>query len=224
MRAVVLVAAAGLSIAAGVTGYLRADLGIFVVGWVGAAASLGPLAYLLGRGRWSRAVSTATMSVSLLLVFAMPLEPLYRFWSRAASAPTDAERVYSFSDAGGDPEAFRRWWTRFLGEFFRTKDLYSTRNALFPFVHLAGARARFFDSEIRINHFGFRGPDVSAGKGAHYRIIALGALSISASCASRARRPSDSWSTWQRSPRRQRWCRRWYCLRSMQTPSWWATS
>ena len=100
------------------------------------------------------------MSVSLLLVFAMPLEPLYRVWSRAASAPTDAERVYSFSDAGGDPEAFRRWWTRFLGEFFRTKDLYSTRNALFPFVHLPGARARFFDSEIRINHFGFRGPDV----------------------------------------------------------------
>jgi hypothetical protein len=45
---------------------------------------------------------------------------------------------------------------------------------ILPFVHKPNSTAAFFDATIRINNFGFRGPDIEFDKGDRYRIFALG--------------------------------------------------
>ena len=43
-----------------------------------------------------------------------------------------------------------------------------------PFVLVPGSSGRMFDTTIRINNLGFRGPDLPRDKGDAFRIVALG--------------------------------------------------
>ena len=71
------------------------------------------------------------------------------------------------------------WWFYYLNEWIRDDgirrsiEMPDPQHKL-PFVMIPGASGRMFDTAIRINNLGFRGPDLPRDKGDAYRIFALG--------------------------------------------------
>jgi len=98
---------------------------------------------------------------------------------REIATPAPAVPVYSFKAAKGDPDAFKAWWTYYTAEWVRPNGGAASiqmpdPEGILPFVHKPNSIAAFFDATIRINNFGFRGPDIEFDKGDRYRIFALG--------------------------------------------------
>ena len=116
----------------------------------------------------------------LLFALALPFaDALYRHSSGLPLAATIAEPTYSYRAARANPEAFAVWWYYYLNEWIRADGIRSKIDApdpqkKLPFVLVPGSSGRMFDTTIRINTLGFRGPDLPRDKGDAFRIFALG--------------------------------------------------
>jgi hypothetical protein len=94
-------------------------------------------------------------------------------------AATIAQPTYSYRAAQANPAAFAVWWYYYLNEWIREDGIRSKIDApdpqkKLPFVFVPGSSGRMFDTTIRINNLGFRGPDIQRDKGDAFRIFALG--------------------------------------------------
>lgn len=100
------------------------------------------------------------------------VRPSYRLEER----PDLRKRLYSYSEARKDPTAFTHWWYYFVQEWRDTmRDIcMPATNSVAPFRLRPGTEGMMFESRIRINRHGFRGPDFPAEKGDAYRILAIG--------------------------------------------------
>ena len=117
-----------------------------------------------------------------LFALALPFaDALYRHSSGLPLAATIAEPTYSYRAAHANPAAFAVWWYYYLNEWIRGDGIRSKIDApdpqkKLPFVLVPGSSGRMFDTTIRINALGFRGPDLPRDKGDAFRIFALGEL------------------------------------------------
>jgi lysophospholipase L1-like esterase len=123
-------------------------------------------------GFWVQLVNTVQLLLVALPVVDLILRPSYRLDPR----PETDVKYYSYTAAKKDPAAFARWWNYYLdqwdlmaAEVFRPDPGSQLRFVLRP-----NSQGHLFQSLIRINSLGFRGPEISAEKGNAYRIVALG--------------------------------------------------
>jgi lysophospholipase L1-like esterase len=71
------------------------------------------------------------------------------------------------------------WWFYYLNEWIRDDGIRRSIEmpdpiGQLPFVMIPDGSGRMFDTTIKINHLGFRGPDMTREKGRAFRIFALG--------------------------------------------------
>ncbi len=121
-------------------------------------------------------------SARALFLFAVAL-PLADFAFRTSTglpfAASAAQPTYSYRAAHENPTAFAIWWFYYLNEWIREDgirrsiEMPDPQHKL-PFVMIPGGAGRMFDTTIRINNLGFRGPDLPRDKGDAFRIFALG--------------------------------------------------
>ena len=125
------------------------------------------------RSRWRRARF-------LLFALALPFaDALYRRSTGLPLVATVAAPTYSYRAAHANPAAFATWWFYYLNEWIRDDGIRAAIDApdpqkKLPFVLVPGSSGRMFDTTIRINNLGFRGPDMPRDKGDAFRIVALG--------------------------------------------------
>ena len=125
------------------------------------------------------AVAVATRAF-LLFALALPLaDGLYRRSTGLPLVATVAEPTYSYRAAHANPAAFATWWFYYLHEWIRDDGIRAAIDApdpqkKLPFVLVPNSSGRMFDTTIRINNLGFRGPDMPRDKGDAFRIVALG--------------------------------------------------
>jgi peptidoglycan/LPS O-acetylase OafA/YrhL len=116
----------------------------------------------------------------LLFALALPFaDALYRRSTGLPLIVTTAEPTYSYRAAHANPTAFAAWWFYYLNEWIREDGIRAAIDApdpekKLPFVLVPGSSGRMFDTTIRINSLGFRGPDLPRDKGDAFRIVALG--------------------------------------------------
>jgi peptidoglycan/LPS O-acetylase OafA/YrhL/lysophospholipase L1-like esterase len=116
----------------------------------------------------------------LLFALALPFaDALYRRSTGLPLVATTAAPTYSYRAAHANPTAFATWWFYYLNEWIRGDGIRATIDApdpekKLPFVQVPGSSGRMFDTTIRINNLGFRGPDIPRDKGDAFRIVALG--------------------------------------------------
>ena len=128
----------------------------------------------------SNGALAAAARAFLLFALALPFaDALYRQSSGLPLAATIAEPTYSYRAAHANPAAFAVWWYYYLNEWIRGDGIRSKIDApdpqkKLPFVLVPGSSGRMFDTTIRINALGFRGPDLPRDKGDAFRIFALG--------------------------------------------------
>ncbi len=117
-----------------------------------------------------------------LLLFALAL-PIADFAFRTSTglplAASAAQPTYSYKAAHKNPTAFAMWWFYYLNEWIRDDGIRRSiempdPEKKLPFVMIPGASGRMFNTTIKINNLGFRGPDLGRDKGDAYRIFALG--------------------------------------------------
>ena len=150
---------------------------LFYSALVGAGLLALPLAERAGR--FARGAGAAART---LLVFALILpvaDGLYRASTGVPLKGSVATPTYSYRAASENPTAFAMWWFYYLNEWIREDGIRGEIEAKdptgkLPFVLKAGASGKMFDATIRINHEGFRGPEIAADKGDRFRIFALG--------------------------------------------------
>jgi peptidoglycan/LPS O-acetylase OafA/YrhL/lysophospholipase L1-like esterase len=128
----------------------------------------------------SKGALAAVARAFLLFALALPFaDAFYRHSSGLPLAATIAQPTYSYRAAYANPEAFAVWWYYYLNEWIREDGIRSQIDApdpqkKLPFVLVPGSSGRMFDTTIRINALGFRGPDLPRDKGDAFRIFALG--------------------------------------------------
>ena len=116
----------------------------------------------------------------LLFTLALPLaDGLYRRSTGLPLVATVAAPTYSYRAAHANPTAFATWWFYYLHEWIRDDGIRAAIDApdpqkKLPFVLVPNSSGRMFDTTIRINNLGFRGPDMPRDKGDAFRIVALG--------------------------------------------------
>ena len=97
----------------------------------------------------------------------------YRTSTGLPLAASAAEPTYSYEAAHENPTAFAMWWFYYLNEWIRDDgirrsiEMPDPQHKL-PFVMIPGASGRMFDTTIKINNLGFRGPDLPRDKGDAY--------------------------------------------------------
>jgi peptidoglycan/LPS O-acetylase OafA/YrhL/lysophospholipase L1-like esterase len=124
----------------------------------------------------------AAVAARAFLLFALALpcvDALYRSSTGLPLVATVAQPTYSYRDAHANPTAFATWWFYYLNEWIREDGIRAAIDApdpqkKLPFVLVPGSSGRMFDTTIRINNLGFRGPDLPREKGDAFRIVALG--------------------------------------------------
>lgn len=161
----------GVSIWLG-SSYLRDQMVPFLAGLVLS------LALLIVCKRWFRMPALAVQSVNTLIVLIVGLPMLdFLIWPPVRlTEPSPARHLYLYRVAERDPTGFKEWCAEYDAQ------LDSLWKGLFkpdptdklPYLVRRGARHTFFQSPIRINKRGFRGPAIPSGKGRTYRIVALG--------------------------------------------------
>ena len=132
----------------------------------------------------ARPHSTGAVAVAarafLLFALALPLaDGLYRRSTGLPLVATVAAPTYSYRAAHANPAAFATWWFYYLHEWIRDDGIRAAIDApdpqkKLPFVLVPSSSGRMFDTTIRINNLGFRGPDLPRDKGDAFRIVALG--------------------------------------------------
>jgi len=140
-------------------------------------AAMAPLCLALA-GQAERLIIPAR--AFLLFALTLPLaDALYRTSTHLPQAGSVAAPTYSYRDAHQNPAAFAVWWFYYLNEWIRPDGIRGAIEApdpekKLPFVLVPGSSARMFDTAIRINKAGFRGPEIAAVKDDRFRIFALG--------------------------------------------------
>ena len=135
----------------------------------------------LTRRHGARAVTVAARAF-LLFAIALPVaDALYRSSTGLPLVATTAQPTYSYRAAHANPTAFATWWFYYLNEWIRDDGIRAAIDApdplkKLPFILVPGSSGRMFDTTIRINNLGFRGPDLPRDKGDAFRIVALGEL------------------------------------------------
>ena len=139
---------------------------------------------VLALGERARPHSTGAVAVAgrafLLFALTLPLaDGLYRRSTGLPLVATVAAPTYSYRAAHANPAAFATWWFYYLHEWIRDDGIRAAIDApdpqkKLPFVLVPGSSGRMFDTTIRINNLGFRGPDMAYDKGGAFRIVALG--------------------------------------------------
>jgi peptidoglycan/LPS O-acetylase OafA/YrhL len=128
----------------------------------------------------STGAAAAGARAFLLFALALPLaDALYRGSTGLPLVATTAQPTYSYRAANANPTAFATWWFYYLREWIRDDGIRAAITApdpqkKLPFVLIPGSSGRMFDTTIRINDLGFRGPDLPRDKGDAFRIVALG--------------------------------------------------
>ncbi len=118
--------------------------------------------------------------VFLLFALALPaVDALYRSATGVPLAGSTATPTYSYREARANPTAFAMWWFYYLNEWIRDDGIRSAiekpdPEKKLPFVLIPGSSGRMFDTTIRINSAGFRGPEIASGARDRFRIFALG--------------------------------------------------
>ena len=128
------------------------------------------------------ATGVAAVAARALLLFTIALpfaDALYRSSTGLPLVATTAAPTYSYRAAHANPTAFATWWFYYLNEWIRDDGIRAAIDApdpqkKLPFVQVPGSSGRMFDTTIRINNLGFRGPDLPRDKGDAFRIVALG--------------------------------------------------
>jgi peptidoglycan/LPS O-acetylase OafA/YrhL/lysophospholipase L1-like esterase len=122
----------------------------------------------------------AAARIFVLFALALPAaDTLYRSSTGVPLAGSVAEPTYSYRAAHENPTAFAMWWFYYLNEWIRDDGIRGTiekpdPKKKLPFVLVPGSSGRMFDTTIRINAAGFRGPEIAGDKGGRFRIVALG--------------------------------------------------
>jgi peptidoglycan/LPS O-acetylase OafA/YrhL/lysophospholipase L1-like esterase len=124
----------------------------------------------------------AAVAVRAFLLFALALpfaDAVFRSSTGLPLVATVAQPTYSYRDARANPAAFATWWFYYLNEWIRDDGIRAAIDApdpqkTLPFVQVPGSSGRMFDTTIRINNLGFRGPDIPRDKGDAFRVVALG--------------------------------------------------
>ena len=130
-------------------------------------------------GRAAAGFGTAARALFLFALVLPAADGLYRASTGVPIAGSVATPTYSYRAAHENPAAFAMWWFYYLNEWIRDDGV---RGAIekpdpekkLPFVLVPGSSGRMFDTTIRINAAGFRGPEIAAEKGDRFRIVALG--------------------------------------------------
>jgi len=134
---------------------------------------------LAARAHSAGAIAVAARAF-LLFALALPFaDALYRHSTGLPLTATVAEPTYSYRAAHKNPAAFATWWFYYLREWIRDDGIRAAITApdpekKLPFILVPGSSGRMFDTTVRINNLGFRGPDMSRDKGQAFRIFALG--------------------------------------------------
>lgn len=129
--------------------------------------------------RWGRLPFLMVQVANTLLLFlvGLPLADLaLRLQDHRGPPGATSGRYYSYEFAKENPAAFARWWNGFLEEWsaLRKRITRPDPTGAKPFVLRPNSEGKMFESQVRINNLGFRGPDISVEKGNAYRIVALG--------------------------------------------------
>jgi lysophospholipase L1-like esterase len=179
-RAFLHVALIALVICAGyLTGsaYLRGQALIFYAASIMLSLLLVVAARLWVGNKWPL-LRTLALTLVIFAVFLPVADFAYFRASTVNAAPAEIKPVYSYRAAKGDPKAFYAFWKYYTGQW---KDVLKTAitrepdpKGVLPFVYVPNSTGKFFDSEVHINNLGFRGKDLPADKGNHYRIFTLG--------------------------------------------------
>jgi lysophospholipase L1-like esterase len=85
--------------------------------------------------------------------------------------------VYSYKDAQGDLEIFKKWWNKFTAEaaIVNPQYLKQTPNLPVPWLLKPNVKVKFLKGEININSYGFSGKEFQVKKGNKFRIVTMGA-------------------------------------------------
>ena len=134
--------------------------------------------------RTGRFAGGAGLAARTLFLFALALpaaDALYRSSTGLPVTASVATPTYSYRAAHENPAAFAMWWFYYLNEWIRDDGIRGTiekpdPQGKLPFVLAPGSSGRMFDTTIRINSAGFRGPEIASEKGDRFRIFALGEL------------------------------------------------
>ncbi len=130
-------------------------------------------------GRLAGGLGAAARTL-FLFALALPVaDTLYRSSTGVPIVGSMAAPTYSYRAARENPAAFAMWWFYYLNEWIRDDGV---RGAIekpdpekkLPFVLVKGSSGRMFDTTIRINAEGFRGPEIAPVKDGRFRIVALG--------------------------------------------------
>jgi len=132
--------------------------------------------------RAGRFAGGARLAARTLFLFALALpcaDAFYRSSTGVPIAESVAQPTYSYRAAHQNPAAFAMWWFYYLNEWIRDDGIRGTiekpdPQKKLPFVLVPGSSGRMFNTTIRINSEGFRGPEVTKDKGDLFRIFALG--------------------------------------------------
>jgi peptidoglycan/LPS O-acetylase OafA/YrhL len=144
--------------------------------------SAAALALALAERARPRSTGAIAVAARAFLLFALALpfaDALYRRSTGLPLVASAAEPTYSYRAAHANPAAFATWWFYYLNEWIRDDGIRAAIDApdpqkKLPFVLVPGSSGRMFDTTIRINNLGFRGPDLQRDKGDAFRIVALG--------------------------------------------------
>ena len=130
-------------------------------------------------GRFAGGFGTAMRALFLFALVLPVADALYRSSTGVPIVGSMAAPTYSYRAARENPAAFAMWWFYYLNEWIRDDGI---RGAIekpdpekkLPFVLVPGSSGRMFDTTIRINAAGFRGPEIAPDKDGRFRIVALG--------------------------------------------------
>ena len=143
------------------------------------AAAILAMALAERAGRFAGGLGTAARAL-FLFALALPIaDALYRSSTGVPIVGSMAAPTYSYRAARENPAAFAMWWFYYLSEWIRDDGV---RGAIekpdpqkkLPFVLVPGSSGRMFDTTVRINAAGFRGPEIAPDKDGRFRIVALG--------------------------------------------------
>jgi peptidoglycan/LPS O-acetylase OafA/YrhL/lysophospholipase L1-like esterase len=137
------------------------------------------LALAEGTGKTAGGFGTAARAFFLFALALPAADAFYRSSTGVPIAGSVAAPTYSYRAARENPTAFAMWWFYYLNEWIRDDGIRGEiekpdPQKKLPFVFVPGSSGRMFDTTIRINAAGFRGPEIAAEKADRFRIVALG--------------------------------------------------
>jgi peptidoglycan/LPS O-acetylase OafA/YrhL/lysophospholipase L1-like esterase len=143
------------------------------------AAALVTVALAERAGRLAAGFGVAAQAFVLFALALPAADAFYRSSTGVPIAGSVANPTYTYRAARENPAAFAMWWFYYLNEWIRDDGI---RGAIekpdpekkLPFVLIPGGSGRMFDTVIRINSAGFRGPEIAPDKADRFRIVALG--------------------------------------------------